>query len=84
MLHLYEKIKYVIVTANASFRKNKHLGFNVWRENCHHIKNASNKLEVMATKTLPKLLLRNYYAIWRKKSILMDRMSTAYVLMSQF
>jgi hypothetical protein len=42
MLHLFEKIKYIVAIANKNYRKDKHYGFNHWRNNCRSTKKVSN------------------------------------------
>lgn len=44
MLHLYEKIKFTVAIANKCYRKDKHYGFNIWRENCRGVKKLQNIL----------------------------------------
>jgi hypothetical protein len=58
MLHLFEKIKYVVAIANKNYRKDKHYGFNHWRNNCRGVKRMSNILENSLCRVIPRHLMR--------------------------
>jgi len=64
MLHLFEKIKYIVAIANKNYRKDKHYGFNIWRSNCRSTKKVSNVIENAFHKILPRHLVREYFKRW--------------------
>ncbi len=44
LLHLYQKIKYVVAIVNKFSRKDKHYGFSIWREQARGSKRIKNIL----------------------------------------
>lgn len=81
MLHLFEKIKYIVAIANKSYRKDKHYGFSQWRSNCRNVKKFANVLENTFNKVLPRHLRREYFKKWNRSTRMEKRIHTASILL---
>lgn len=84
MLNLYEKLKYIVVIANKNYRKDKHYGFNIWRENCRGTKRIANIIEHAFCRVIPRQLLREYFKKWNKSSNFIRRIDTATILLNEY
>lgn len=84
MLHLYEKIKYMVTLFNKISRKDKHYGFNIWREECRGAKRISNILETAFCRIVPNNLKKTAFHRWNKSSSMMKRLEVAGMLLTDF
>jgi hypothetical protein len=84
MLHLFEKIKYIVAIANKSYRKDRHYGFNLWRNTCRNERKVENILENSLIKVIPRHLTREYFKKWNTSARLYKRLHTASILLEEF
>jgi hypothetical protein len=84
MLHLFEKLKYIVVIANKSYRNDKHYGFNLWRSSCRTEKKLSNVLEITFNRVIPLHLIREYVKRWNSSARILKRVQIAAILLTEF
>lgn len=70
--------------ANKCYRKDKHYGFNLWREQARGEKRVSNILEQAFGRTLPLHLKKQYFNKWNTKTNMLKRIEMASILLNEF
>ena len=73
MFHLYEKMRFLMVTANKVSRKDAHYGFTKWRNNYAHKTSCFNKLSRMLNKTIPVYEKRTTFKVWKENAYIKTR-----------